>query len=503
MSGHAAGKPARVTSAPDPGLAAEQGSSARALSPAATEIDDPEGQDIMDQIQREGIKIRDFAFSPPYTNSNPPSTTDAIPIASTSTTPLTLTSFPAPPRTTEVFDPYKGLIEVDYRWSQTNRLYPVTGKTLRRLLDLAWLTHDDLSARGHPLDLAALQAHDNHRAAAKEANGGLEAYPWRPLVAEGSQPPTTEERRIMLENCGGLWKQHDRMLASKKAREQWRRKEEEDAAEKKREFEEREREKERKRKRRGKRKMEEGDDIDYRKQKLEETNSACGPKRIRFSPSDDGEEVHSSQDTNTRPLLPPKKQYPAPLQAYNPKLYPDAASIIEASSQSQPRPSFPERSDTPPIGRADTPPSTDDGGGNAYHAQRLVHPKKNGRGLGRTQTFAELYVCFLFLSIFHTDKSSLSQFLEHIIIDGVISLSFTSSCTCNCFYTLYQHCIYTGSPSICISIFLCSTMHFYRPNKRSVFPFSFFKAVRTIRRDWENRRYLREGISSRLIFGQI
>jgi len=363
----------------------------------------------MDQIQRKGIKIRDFAFAPPYTQNSNPRSTNTIPVASTSTAPSSLTSLPAPARTTETFDPYKALIEVDYRWAQTNRLYPVTGKTLRRLLDIAWLTHDELSARGHPSDFASLEAHDAHRAAAKEANGGLEAYPWRSLVTEGSQPPTAEERRIMLENCGGQWKQRDRMMVSKEAREEWRRKEEEMAAEKKREFEERERKKERERKRRGKRKMEEGADIDYRKQKLEdETNSSCGSKRIRLSPSDDGEEALSSQDTNTRPLLPPKKQYPAPLQAYNPKLYPDAASIIEASSQSQPRPSFPERSDTPPANnRSDTPPSLDDGvggvKGNAHHAQRLVHPRKNGRGLGRTQTFAELYVSFLSLSIFHAD----------------------------------------------------------------------------------------------------
>ena len=402
-------------------------------SPAATEIEHPESQDIMDEIQRKGIKIRDFAYAPPYapssSDSNSTTTFESIPIASTSTSTARVPPTSVPRRTTELFDPYKGLTEIDYRWAQKERAYPVTGKTIRRLLDMGWLTTDELSTRGHPIDLAALQACDSHRAAAREANGGVEAFPWRPFVADGTEPPTEEERRMMLKNCGGIWKQFDRMMVSKKACEEWRRKEEEEAAQKVKEFEELERERERKK--RGKRKIEEG----YQKEEPH-VQTPSGSKRLRLSPSEN-EEVIPSRGTRTRPLLPPEKQYPAPLQAYNPKLYPDAASII----QSQPPPYLPP---SPTIGRTDTPPTLEDGAGaligKTYSAQKLIHPRKQGRGLGRTQTFTELYVIFLTLSHFHTDIVIVFR-THHIMGKGFISFMHTH--------------IVPNTTAICIS-YLCT-----------------------------------------------
>lgn len=347
-----------------------------APSPAATDVDAPESQVVIEQLQRKGIKVRDFAYAPPYSSAS----IEAVPSAAHAAS----ISVPPPTRTTEIFDPYRALTEIDYRWAQTERTFPVAGKTLRRLLDIGWLTVDELSTRGHAMDITALQAFDEHRAAAKATNGGVEVFPWRPLIAEGTQPPTGDVRRIMLGNGGGVWKQQDRQMVSHVAAEEWRRKQEEEAAEKMKELQELERERERERKRRGKRKMEEGADIDYRKEEREDLSS--GPKRLRLSPSDDGDAVLSSHDASTH-LLAPKKQYPAPLQAYNPKLYPDAASIIEASSQ--PRPSFPT---TPPaIERTDTPPLDDGDDGGSKGGFGLIYHKKQ-RGLGRTQTFAELYV---------------------------------------------------------------------------------------------------------------
>jgi hypothetical protein len=113
--------------------------------------------------------------------------------------------------------------------------------------------------------------------------------------------------------------------------------------------------------------------------------------------------------------MPPAKQYPAPLHTYHPSIYPEAASIIESSSQSssQPRPVFaaaPERFDTPPVdedgeivGKGKSQSNLDDeeageaddkvGSTTAGRGTKLVHPrerKKMTRVLSRTQTFAQL-----------------------------------------------------------------------------------------------------------------
>jgi len=256
---------------------------------------------------------------------------------------------------------------------------------------MGWLSVDELSSRGHRMDFAELEAFDKYRAAAKEANGGVETFPFHNLGAKDEQPPTADDRRLLLQRHMRMWKQYDRILTVGKAREEMNRALNEEGEQKKTEILEslREREKkvveeserERKRKRRGKRRQEEDADIDYRKGEGESedpASSSSGSKRIKLSPSEDG--------ASTRRLLPPKKQYPAPLQAYDPKLYPDAAGIIAASTHA--RPSFPERSDTPPaMDRTDTPPSLEDG---RYSAQKLVHPKK-ARGLTRTQTLMEFF----------------------------------------------------------------------------------------------------------------
>lgn len=116
-----------------------------------------------------------------------------------------------------------------------------------------------------------------------------------------------------------------------------------------------------------------------------------GSKKRKLSPSDEATRSESSER-----LIPPSKQYPAALQAYDPKLYPDAASVIEAYSHTRPRHLYPPppstaEKDTPPVvGRTDTPP-VDEGkracNGGSHRGQRLE--RKNGK-LGRTQTFVGL-----------------------------------------------------------------------------------------------------------------
>jgi hypothetical protein len=350
--------------------------SQRLPSPALTEIEFPESQDIVEEVLQKGIKIRDFAYEAPYVLPTAPiaspSTSDAPSGAITGATPLIVTSgVPPPKRTTEIFDPYKALTEIDYRWTQKIRRYPVTGKTLRRLLDVEWLTPAELSSRAHPMDGAALRKYDEQRAYWREANEGIEAFPWRSLRADR---PTEDERQVMLDNYRGHWKQQDRMMMKHEDGEEMRRMEEEMAREKMKEMQERELQREKKRS----------------PGVMEEVMSSSFKKRKLSSPGG----VAPSESLSSGHLIPPKKQYPAALQAYDPKVYPDAANIIEASSQNRPPPlvyhpppTSPGRNTPPSVGRTDTPPIDEGDRAEGRRGQRLE--RKNAK-LGRTQTFVGL-----------------------------------------------------------------------------------------------------------------
>jgi len=235
-------------------------------------------------------------------------------------------------------------------------------------------------------------------------------------------PPTVEERRMMLDVKRGYWRQMDKMLAVVERQEEKRRREEEEVGRARREYEEGE-------KRRIQRGVGWGWSPGGTKRPHEEDEAelmllnpdddpfgeGTSAKRRRLSPDIDYTSSQSQSQDIWPPYPPPAKQYPAPLQSYNPEIYPDAASIIEASSQSQPRNVLP-RSDTPPcssiqqrlegaLSRTDTPPvevendpswnanSTNNSPGKG---QKLVHPRHQGgalkRGLSRTQTFAQLIV---------------------------------------------------------------------------------------------------------------
>lgn len=365
----------------------------RALSPAATEVDDPESQDIIADIQTRGVKVRDFAYAPPYPRPTAPlvpvATADSLaPPVSTSISPenvhttyTTTTHTPTLQPVTEIFDPYTKITEVDYRWSQSPRTYPVAGKSLRRLLDLGWITPTELAARAAPMDLAALEAFD----ACKPV------YPWR-SIKWGGKVPGEGERRDMCNARKGFWVAMDRMRERGEGEER-RRKEEEERIGKafntggvKRSHDD---------------DTGEGD-VETKKRRITPESSRASIQQPPASPPT---------------LMPPAKQYPAPLHTYHPSIYPEAASIIESSSQSssQPRPVFalaPERFDTPPVdedgeivvGKRKSQSNLDDdeeggeaddkvGSTTAGRGTKLVHPrerKKMTRVLSRTQTFAQL-----------------------------------------------------------------------------------------------------------------
>jgi hypothetical protein len=365
-----------------------------------TEVDDPESQDIVADIQTRGVKIRDFAYAPPYARpaaplvpvatAGPSVLSTPIPAENDDTPYTTTTQTPTLRPVTEIFDPYTKIAEVDYRWSQSPRTYPVPGKSLRRLLDMGWITPAELAARASPMDLAALEAFDARKP----------VHPWK-SIKWGGVVPGEGERKDMCNARRSFWAAMDRMKQRVEGEERKRRAEEERIG---RAFNT------------GgvKRTLDTG----------EEEEGDVEPKKRRVSPepSSSSSNSHSpSRPPPTTTLMPPAKQYPAPLHTYNPEIYPEAASIIESSSQlsSQPRPVFtpaPERSDTPPVDengeivvdvgkrKSQSNLDGDEAAGElddklgsstspARRGTRLVHPrerKKMTRALSRTQTFAQL-----------------------------------------------------------------------------------------------------------------
>lgn len=312
-------------------------------SPAATEVDDPESQDIMDQIQTKGIKIHDFAYSP---------------TASPSALPL--------PPVPEIFDQLKGLAEVEYRWSQSHRTYPIQGKTLSRLIDMGWIGQEELSTRAAPMDLEELRKHN-----------ARPMYPWKPF--RWTTIPTMEERKDLTHARAPYLYQWDRIRADAEFQEMRRLKLERETEEVEARMRERERQK--------------AMALSQAKGKGKEVET---PHKRRLEADDEDEDSDileggselkkrrlSEEPENLYPaFLIPSKQYPAPLHTYDPEIYPEAAYAIGSYSQSQPRPVVPPRTDTPPL--------SDD---EDTKRSKLVHPKKGKplkRQLSRSQTYAQL-----------------------------------------------------------------------------------------------------------------
>src|SRR5882757_9866848 len=64
---------------------------------------------------------------------------------------------------------------------------PVLGKTLSRLLEMGWITEEDIRARALPMDLEELQKH----------NARLPIYPWKPLSST-IIPKDEDRKKFML-----------------------------------------------------------------------------------------------------------------------------------------------------------------------------------------------------------------------------------------------------------------------------------------------------------------
>ena len=71
---------------------------------------------------------------------------------------------------TEIFDPLTALAEVDFCFTWPERVRPIPGCSIRRLLDLGWLTEAEIAIHALPIDYESLVAYDSRP-----------YYPWRPV----------------------------------------------------------------------------------------------------------------------------------------------------------------------------------------------------------------------------------------------------------------------------------------------------------------------------------
>ena len=314
-------------------------------SPAATEVDYPESQDIIKFIEAKGITVHDYAYPSPSAHHLPP-----VP---------------------EIFDQYRGLAKVDYRWSQSHCSYPIQGKTLSRLIHMGWIGQAELSAKATPMDLEELQRHNSRQP----------IYPWKPL--RWTTIPTSEERKVFAQSRAADLCQWDKLRSEAKFQEMRQLGLERETKQVEERIRQREREQEEKKKESmGRKRWLEVDNEDDDSMStwsdgepgvfLEGTQ----PKRKKIS-----EEIE-----NFHFLI--SKQYPAALHTYDPKIYPGAAYVIGFSSQLQPH-AVPPRTETPPLnGDTDT-------------KHRLVSPKNSRALKGRLSRTREYnYDCrWYFFSI--------------------------------------------------------------------------------------------------------
>jgi hypothetical protein len=393
----------------------------RAVSPVPTEIiEDPPVEDILATVKAHGIKIRDFAC--------PPETHKAV---------------------TEIFDPYRGIAEFEYYVAAKRVRRPIPGKTLRRLLNLGWVTEKEVEERCAQMDVDALEEYDAK--VALDIKEGRGIYPWRAL--RWSRAPTQKERHAHVLKHMWHFVTVDRArkhLEELDREEKHRQKQAEEDERLAREFLERRRREEEERRAAGgggalpppqdwvssralsaylegtsrKRSLsnsakENGNavrDIQEDEQQRDDVDAYDGDerdlgedahgssKRIRLSPragtpvtpprrygspylspyASPYLSVPQSQSQSQDAYLhfsPPEKQYPAPLSSYDPKIYPEAASIISSQSQKQSQPGMGNDVSTPPGSpRQDTPPPPEE-----------MLPQRGMKGkLGRTQTFSLL-----------------------------------------------------------------------------------------------------------------
>ncbi|KAL4255187.1 hypothetical protein AB1N83_013529 [Pleurotus pulmonarius] len=418
-------------------------SSSRQRSPSPTPTEpcvELTQEECVDALKAMGIKVRDYAYAP-----RKPATSTA-----SSSEPTTATSNPAPtsapqaepeaamtqpekdelrPPTAALWSPDSALAEYDVRVASVKRTYPITGRTLSRLLEIGWVTEEQALEDCHEMDWEAMYKYRElclKRSTTERWQDG--EYPWKFLWTRGADrgKPDMKTRMILMDSERRMRAYVDRAcndeLESRARAQRDREEEEKDAA--------------------IIRRMRENgelwevdlggydhravDDAEVDADDIEMIAPEVG-KNKRLSPDsfDEDEEEQVEKSPRRRnakrrrisptplavvPTLPP--QYPAPLHSYHPEIRHQvraakefasskpASSSQHSSSQSQHNSQHHhsrsqsqssqsrERSDTPPPG-CDATPST-----SRATTPVAEEPKPKSRILGkrlsRTTTFTQI-----------------------------------------------------------------------------------------------------------------
>ena len=161
---------------------------------------------------------------------------------------------------TEIFDPYRAIAEFEHKLDISSKSRtsgsrrPISGKVIQRLLDIGWISEEEIEQRCIPVDIQALREY--RKKLILDAREGWGIYPWRAL--RWDSVPMVQERRKFIVKYG-----------------------------------------------------------------LESVTESNGVKERK----DDaiGQSIR-------RLIIPPSKQYPAPLSSYDPTIYPEAAAVINSRS---------------------------------------------------------------------------------------------------------------------------------------------------------------------------
>ncbi|KAK2463789.1 hypothetical protein APHAL10511_004187 [Amanita phalloides] len=367
----------------------------RPVSPVPTEIiEDPPVEEIISNVEAQGIKIRDFA-SPEETQK-------------TSLRPVF-----------EVFDPYRAVAEFEYRLGVKTFRRPVPGKTLRRLLEMGWITSEEVAQRCAPMDIESLKIYDEKVEA--DVNEGRGVYPWRAL--KWNTVPAAQERKRLVVKYMWHFVAVDRARKHLEALERKAQLSKEQAEEderlaleilRRRELQKREHVQsgvlpdnwdsltlpklfkgagESSRKRSWNDITDQAGGTADGRETYDGDGAHGNPKRICLSPRASSSALPSFLADNAhlflpqsqeeyRSFTPPAKQYPAPLSSYDPSIYPEAASIINSQSQQRGL-----------LAKGSTPPGTPPTESQCLPLEESSPPRLRSslRGkLARTQTFTLL-----------------------------------------------------------------------------------------------------------------
>ena len=153
------------------------------IHPAPTEIIDESDllveDDVISLLKAQGIEVRDFA-----------SLEERRKVAQNVAT--------------EIFDPYRAIAEFEHKLDISSKFRtsgsrrPISGKVIQCLLDIRWISEEEIERRCIPADIQALREY--RKKLILDAREGWGIYPWRAL--RWDSVPMVQERRKFIVKYG-------------------------------------------------------------------------------------------------------------------------------------------------------------------------------------------------------------------------------------------------------------------------------------------------------------